>query len=73
MNFDFNQLTGGQIDRMLSTLPYPLDKEQVIQRAQDAGANPQVVGAMKQVLPDRTFNSPEDIKKVISQMGQGRM
>lgn len=67
MGFDFNQLNaGGQLDRMLSTLPYPLDKEEILAHAQQMGANTQVVGAMRQVLPDKTFNSAEDIKKIIS-------
>lgn len=67
MGFDLNQLNAsGQLDRVLSTLPYPLDKEEVIAHAQQMGANQQMVGAMRQALPDKTFNSAEDIKKVIS-------
>lgn len=67
MQLDWNQMNqGGQLDRMLSTLPYPLDKDQVIAKAQQAGTNPQVLKAIKQVLPDDTFNSPEDIKKCMS-------
>lgn len=67
MGFDLNQINaGGQLDRVLSTLPYPLDKEEIIAHAQQMGANQQVVGAMRQVLPDKTFNSAEDVKKNIS-------
>ena len=66
MQLDWNQLNqGGQLDKVLSTLPYPLDKDEVIAQAQQAGTNPQVLKAIKQVLPDETFNSAEDIKKVI--------
>jgi Protein of unknown function (DUF2795) len=72
MGFDFSQMSG-QIDQVLSTLPYPIDKDQIIQRAEGAGANPQVVGAMKQILPDKTYNSPEDIKSVINRGGGQRM
>lgn len=73
MQLNWNQLNqGGQLDRMLSTLPYPLDKEELIEHAQGAGANPQVISAIKQVLPDQTFNSPEDIKNIIQRGGQQR-
>lgn len=68
MNIDFNQLNqGGVLDRVLSTLPYPLDKEEVVMHAQQSGAPQQVVGALRQTLPDTSFNSPEDIKKAIRQ------
>jgi hypothetical protein len=82
MNFDYGQLSqmGPQIDQVLSTLPYPIDKDELVQRAQQAGANPQVVGAMRQILPDKTFNSSQDIKKFLTgqqgqqgQQGQTRM
>lgn len=72
MNFDFNQLNqGGAFDRILSTLPYPLDKEELLAHAQTSGANPQIVSAMRQTLPDETFSSPEDIKKIIRNRQQG--
>lgn len=67
MGFDFSQLNkGGMLDQVLSTLPYPLDKEDVLAQAQQRGANQQMIGAMRQALPNKTFNSAEDIKKVIS-------
>lgn len=71
MQIDYNQLNqGGQLDRMLSTLPYPLDKNEVVAQAQQAGANPQVLNAIKQVLPDKTFKSAEEIKTSIQRGGQ---
>lgn len=74
MSFDFGQLgqMGGQIDSVLSTLPYPLDKAELCQRAKQAGANDQVVGAMQKILPDKTFNSPQDIKDCLGGMSGGR-
>ncbi len=73
MQFDYNQLNqGGQLDKVLSTLPYPLDKDQLVMKAQQAGANPQMISAIKQALPDQTFNSAEDIKKSIQRGGQSR-
>jgi len=71
MQIDYNQLNqGGQLDRMLSTLPYPLDKNEVVAQAQQAGANPQVVNAIKQVLPEQTFTSAEDVKQCIQRGSQ---
>ena len=39
MGFDFGQLgqMGGQIDQVLSTLPYPIDKQDLVQRAREIG------------------------------------
>jgi hypothetical protein len=66
MQLDWNQLNqGGQLDKVLSTLPYPLDKDELVTKAQQAGANPEALAAMRQLLPDETFNSPEEIKKCI--------
>jgi hypothetical protein len=66
MQIDFTQLNqGGQLDKVLSTLPYPLDKDELVVHAQRAGANPQMITAIKQVLPDQTFKSAQDIKNVM--------
>ena len=71
MQIDYNQLNqGGQLDRVLSTLPYPLDKNDVVAQAQQAGANPQIIETMRQVLPNETFNSPEEVKETIRSGGQ---
>ena len=67
MGFDLNQITqSGMLDSVLSMLPYPLDKEDVLAQAEQMGANQQIVGAMRQALPDKTFNSAEDIKQAIN-------
>jgi hypothetical protein len=73
MQVDYNQLNqGGQLDKVLSTLPYPLDKDELVMQAQQSGANQQIITAMKQILPDKTFNSSEDVKKVIRSGSQSR-
>lgn len=73
MQIDYNQLNqGGQLDKVLSTLPYPLDKNEVVAQAQQFGANPQMLNAIKQVLPDRTFNSADEIKTSIQRASQQR-
>jgi hypothetical protein len=66
MQLDWNQVNqGGQLDQVLSSLPYPLDKGELVVHAQRAGADPQMITAIKQTLPDQTFNSAEDVKKCI--------
>lgn len=71
MQLDWNQLNqGGQFERVLSTLPYPLDKDDVVAQAKKAGANPQIIDTIKQVLPDETFNSAEDVKQCIQRGGR---
>lgn len=66
MQLDWNQVNqGGQLDQVLSSLPYPLDKDELVVYAQHAGADAQMITAIKQTLPDQTFNSAEDVKKCI--------
>ncbi|HLI71474.1 MAG TPA: DUF2795 domain-containing protein [Ktedonobacteraceae bacterium] len=73
MQIDYNQLNvGGMLDKVLSSLPYPLDKNELVTQAQRAGANQQIVNAMQQALPDKTFNSPEEIKNSIQRAGQSK-
>ena len=73
MQLDYNQLNqGGQLDRMLTSLPYPLDKDELVVHAQQAGANPQMLSVIKKALPDQTFKSADDIKKCIQGGGQSR-
>ena len=59
-----------QLDMVLSTLPFPLDKDEVVAHSQQAGTNPQTLKAMKQTLPDQTFNSSEDVKKCMQRGNQ---
>lgn len=59
-----------ELDMVLSTLPFPLDKNEVVAQSQQAGANQQTVNAMKQALPNQTFNSSEDVKKCMQRGSQ---
>jgi hypothetical protein len=64
-----------QLDMVLSTLPFPLERDEVVAQSQQSGADPQTLKAMKQVLPDQTFNSSADVKKCMqrgSQQGGGQ-
>ena len=51
MNFDLGQLT-----QLLDHVPYPIGKAQLVQFAQQHGANEQIMGMLDH-LPDKTFNS----------------
>ncbi len=70
MQFDLNQ--SDQFNELLSTLPYPLDKNELVMHAQQFGTNPQILTAMKQALPDQTFNCANDIKQIIQHNSQLR-
>ncbi|HET8839877.1 MAG TPA: DUF2795 domain-containing protein [Ktedonobacteraceae bacterium] len=65
---------GPQIDQVLSTLHYPINKDKLVSSAKNAGANDQIVGAMQRMLPDKTFNSAQEIKDSFGgRGGQTRM
>jgi hypothetical protein len=60
LNFDL-----GNIDKMLNAIPYPISTSQLIQLAKDRGAPGPVVGMLEK-LPDKTFNSAQEIKDMMS-------
>ncbi len=51
MNFD-----PGMVSQLLNRIPYPVGKSQLVQIAQQFGANEQIMGLIDR-LPDKTFNS----------------
>jgi hypothetical protein len=65
---------GPQIDQMLKTMSYPINKNDLMMRARQAGANSQVVDTMQRMLPDKTFKSADEIKSCFGSRGsQTRM
>ncbi|GCE18717.1 DUF2795 domain-containing protein [Dictyobacter kobayashii] len=58
----------GQIDQMLNSIPYPISKDSLIQQARQFGANDQIIGMLDK-LPDKTFNSADDLKSSFSGFG----
>jgi hypothetical protein len=73
MQLDWNQLNqGGKLDKVLNTLPYPADKDEVVIHVQQSGADSQIIAAIEQVLPDQTFKSAQDIKNVMQRGAQVR-
>lgn len=63
MNIDL-----GFVNQILSQVHFPIGKNDLIQFAQQNGANDQIIGAL-QHLPDKTFNSAQD---VLSSLGGGQ-
>jgi hypothetical protein len=56
MGFDL-----AQVNQLLSHIPYPISTGDLVQFAKQHGANDQIVGMLER-LPEKTFNSPEDIQ-----------
>ena len=51
-------LTPFRIQKFLGGLRYPARKPQVLERARQRGADEQVLGALRRLPDDRTFDSP---------------
>jgi len=51
----------GRMDQVLNALPYPLNKTKLIEMARQMGAPDQMMSALNR-LPDKTFNSAQDVK-----------
>ena len=64
MNIDPNM-----INQVLNKIPYPIGKDQLIQLARKQGVNDQVTGMLDKFLPNKTFNSAQDLQTLISNMG----
>ncbi|HEX6109561.1 MAG TPA: DUF2795 domain-containing protein [Ktedonobacteraceae bacterium] len=63
MSFDI-----GQLSQLLNQLPYPIGKDQLKQLAQQYGANAEIT-ALIDLLPDKTFNSAQDIQDSFGGLG----
>jgi hypothetical protein len=58
----------GQLNQVLSQIQYPIGKDQLVQFAQQHGANDQIMGALQQ-LPDKTFNSQQELEDSLGGLG----
>ncbi|HLI05972.1 MAG TPA: DUF2795 domain-containing protein [Ktedonobacteraceae bacterium] len=61
-------LEHGQLAQLLDHIPYPIGKAQLVQFAQQHGANAQVMGILNH-LPDKTFNSSQEVKDALGGLG----
>jgi hypothetical protein len=56
------------VNQVLNALPYPISKDSLIQMARQYGANDQIVSMLER-LPDKTFNSPQEIQGALGNFG----
>ena len=63
MNFDLSQAS-----QLLNHVPYPIGKSHLIDFAKQRGANDQIMGMLDR-LPDKTFNSAEDVQNSLGGLG----
>lgn len=61
MNFDPRQLS-----QLLNNIQYPVDKDEVVRMAQQQGMNDQITGMLQKMLPEKTFNSPQELQSSLS-------
>jgi hypothetical protein len=61
-------LDAGQLTQLLDHVPYPIGKTQLVQFAQQHGANAQIMGALN-LLPDKSFNSSQEVKDALGGLG----
>ncbi|GCF10735.1 DUF2795 domain-containing protein [Dictyobacter arantiisoli] len=59
-----------QITQLLNKLPYPISKSQLVDMAKQHGANAEMTGMLDK-LPDKTYNSSQDIMSSFSSIGGG--
>jgi hypothetical protein len=57
-----------EIQQLIQSAHFPIDKNSIVQFAQQRGASNEVIGAL-QHLPDKTFNSPQDIQNELGGLG----
>jgi len=55
------------MDQLLSHIPYPISTHDLVQLAKQHGANDQIVSMLER-LPEKTFNSPEDIQNTFGSL-----
>jgi hypothetical protein len=63
MNFD-----PGQLNQLLSHVPFPMSKTDLVQFAQQHGANDQIMGLLNH-LPENTFNSSQEVQDALGGLG----
>ena len=56
-----------EVEKFLKGVDYPAKKEDLVQHAQQHGADQRVLEALKQ-LPDQTFGGPTGVSKAIGEI-----
>lgn len=56
-----------QLQKYLGGLDYPVSRDDLIQRAKEKGANPEVLNTLRS-LPRDEYNSPNDVSEAYGEM-----
>jgi hypothetical protein len=59
-----------QVQKFLGGLDYPTDRNSIVERARQRGADTDVIQTL-QSLPRDDFNSPNDVSEAIGQLNRG--
>ncbi len=60
-----------QLQKYLGGLDYPVSKEDIIERAQEKGADDRVMSVLEQ-LPDREYDAPTAVSKEAARIIEGQ-
>ncbi|AEN08258.1 MULTISPECIES: DUF2795 domain-containing protein [unclassified Streptomyces] len=58
-----------ELQKALGGVGYPADKQQILDQAKQHGAGHDVIDALG-ALPDKSYDSPADVNKEVSQEGR---
>lgn len=67
---DSGKINPIEVQKYLSGIEYPADKQAIVDIAREQGADDQILSALEQ-LPDEQFETPADVSKGIGQVNNG--
>ena len=59
-----------EVEKYLKGVDYPAAKADLVKKAQQQGADQQILEALRQ-LPEETFQKPTDVAKAIGEVNRG--
>lgn len=62
-----NRVNPIQVEKYLGGIDYPTNKESLIEKAKEAGADDSIINALEQMLGD-TFESPTDVTQALGRL-----
>lgn len=67
MNGDGKKVSPIQVQKSLKGTHYPADKEALIRRAQENGADENIMNALKKI-PNQSYKKPVDVSRAVGQI-----
>lgn len=67
MDDNQNMVNPVQVEKFLSGVNYPANKQALISKARENGADDMVISTLEK-LPEQSFESPVDVSQAISQV-----